>query len=141
MSHFSVLPLENAVDRLAEGLAVYQEDNADIIRDGLIQRFEFSYEISHKILKRFLQNISANAEQFDEMSFADLIRSANKQNLLLGNWQNWKKYRDMRNRTSHTYDEQIAISIVAEIPDFLKEIQYLLVKIKERMNAENSDDE
>ena len=141
MSHFSVLPLENAVDRLAEGLAVYLEDNADIIRDGLIQRFEFSYEISHKILKRFLQNISANAEQFDEMSFADLIRSANKQNLLLGNWQNWKKYRDMRNRTSHTYDEQIAISIVAEIPDFLKEIQYLLVKIKERMNAENSDDE
>ena len=141
MSHFSVLPLENAVDRLAEGLAVYQEDNADIIRDGLIQRFEFSYEISHKILKRFLQNISANAEQFDEMSFADLIRSANRQNLLLGNWQHWKKYRDMRNRTSHTYDEQIAISIVAEIPAFLKEIQYLLAKIKERMNAENSDDE
>lgn len=77
MSDFSSLPLEKTIERLAEGLQLYAENNSDIIRDGLIQRFEFSYEISHKILKRFLQNISANAEQFDEMNFADLIRSAN----------------------------------------------------------------
>ena len=141
MSDFSFLPLEKTIERLAEGLQLYAENNSDIIRDGLIQRFEFSYEISHKILKRFLQNISANAEQFDEINFADLIRSANQQNLLLGNWQNWKKYRDMRNRTSHTYDEQVAIAIVAELPDFLKEIQYLLAKIKERTNATNSNNQ
>ena len=141
MSDFSFLPLEKTIERLAEGLQLYAENNSDIIRDGLIQRFEFSYEISHKILKRFLQNISANSEQFDEMNFADLIRSANQQNLLLGNWQNWKKYRDMRNRTSHTYDEQVAIAIVAEFPDFLKEIKYLLVKIKERTNAQNSNNQ
>lgn len=141
MSDFSFLPLEKTIERLAEGLQLYAENNSDIIRDGLIQRFEFSYEISHKILKRFLQNISANSEQFDEMNFADLIRSANQQNLLLGNWQNWKKYRDMRNRTSHTYDEQVAIAIVAELPDFLKEIQYLLAKIKERTNAPNSNNQ
>lgn len=141
MSDFSFLPLEKTIERLSEGLRLYAENNSDIIRDGLIQRFEFSYEISHKILKRFLQNISANSEQFDEMNFADLIRSANQQNLLLGNWQNWKKYRDMRNRTSHTYDEQVAIAIVAELPDFLKEIQYLLAKIKERTNAPNSNNQ
>ena len=141
MSDFSFLPLEKTIERLAEGLQLYAENNSDIIRDGLIQRFEFSYEISHKILKRFLQNISANSEQFDEMNFADLIRSANQQNLLLGNWQDWKKYRDMRNRTSHTYDEQVAIAIVAELPDFLKEIQYLLAKIKERTNVPNSNNQ
>lgn len=141
MSDFSFLPLEKTIERLSEGLRLYAENNSDIIRDGLIQRFEFSYEISHKILKRFLQNISANSEQFDEMNFADLIRSSNQQNLLLGNWQNWKKYRDMRNRTSHTYDEQVAIAIVAELPDFLKEIKYLLVKIKERTNAQNSNNQ
>ena len=55
MSDFSFLPLERTIERLAEGLQLYAENNSDIIRDGLIQRFEFSYEISHKILKRFLE--------------------------------------------------------------------------------------
>ena len=48
-------PLDRAIDRLTEGLVRYQQDISDIqIRDGLIQRFEFSYEISHKMLKRYL---------------------------------------------------------------------------------------
>ena len=47
--------LEKAIDRLHEGLARYQRDISDTqIRDGLIQRFEFSYELSHKMLKRYL---------------------------------------------------------------------------------------
>ncbi|NBW44125.1 MAG: nucleotidyltransferase, partial [Betaproteobacteria bacterium] len=41
-------PLSNAVNRLGEGLVRYQVDTKDAqIRDGLIQRFEFTYEISH----------------------------------------------------------------------------------------------
>lgn len=48
-------PLDRAIDRLNEGLVRYQQDISDTqIRDGLIQRFEFSYEISHKMLKRYL---------------------------------------------------------------------------------------
>ncbi|MBP3194042.1 MAG: nucleotidyltransferase substrate binding protein [Cardiobacteriaceae bacterium] len=132
MSNFSVSPLKKASKKLKEGLNFYQANPQEIIRDGLIKRFEFTYEISHKILKRFLKNISANSEQFDTMSFADLIRAANKQNLLRNNWQNWKKYRDMRNKTSHIYDENIADAIVAEIPEFLDEIEFLLARITER---------
>ena len=49
-------PLDRAIDRLNEGLVRYQQDISDTqIRDGLIQRFEFSYEISHKMLKRYLE--------------------------------------------------------------------------------------
>nr|WP_268887548.1 nucleotidyltransferase substrate binding protein [Kingella kingae] len=46
------------------------------------------------------------------MSFQDIIRTAKEQNLLLGNWADWKQYRDMRARTSHTYDEETAIAVV-----------------------------
>ena len=47
-------PLDNAIARLDEGWTRYQRDVSDIqIRDGLIQRFEFTYEISHKMLRRF----------------------------------------------------------------------------------------
>ena len=46
-------PLVNAQRRLAEGLLRYQKDISDTqIRDGLIQRFEFTYVIAQKMSKR-----------------------------------------------------------------------------------------
>ena len=129
----NLAPLEKAVSRLTEGLARYEKDITDTqIRDGLIQRFEFSYEISHKMLKRHLEAVSPTPEQFDAMAFADLIRSANEQGLLLGDWSSWKIYREMRSKTSHTYDEEIAIEVVQGIPAFLEEARHLLKQLQER---------
>ncbi len=74
--------LRNALARLAEGYQRYQSDISDIqIRDGLIQRYEFTYEISHKMLKRHLEMTAANPEAFDALPFADLIRTGNEQSL------------------------------------------------------------
>jgi nucleotidyltransferase substrate binding protein (TIGR01987 family) len=120
-------PLSNALQRLAEGLARYRIDTSDTqIRDGLIQSFEFTYEIGHKMLKRYLESASANRSAFDAMPFADLIRTANEQGLLLGNWTDWKRYREMSSRASHAYDEQVALSVVQGIPAFLAEGEFLL---------------
>ena len=128
-----VSPLANAVDRLAEGLVRYEKDVSDTqIRDGLIQRFEFSYEISHKLLKRHLEAVAATPEKFDAMAFADLIRSGSEQGLLLGDWTKWRAYREMRSKTSHTYDEETAIEVVRGIPAFLEEARYLLTQLQER---------
>ncbi|WP_420238020.1 nucleotidyltransferase substrate binding protein [Telmatobacter bradus] len=129
-------PLVNAVQRLAEGLTEYQGNTSyTLIRDGLVQRFEFTYEISHKMLKRYLQSILASPEEFNAMPFGDLIRTGNEHGLLLGNWSDWKRYREMRSKTSHTYDEEIALQVVAGIPAFLEEAQYLLEQLRKR-NAE-----
>ena len=103
-------PLLKAVNRLQEGWQRYQQDVSDTqIRDGLVQRFEFTYEISHKILKRYLAQVSANSAEFGQMSFQGLIRTANEQGLLRCDWADWKQYRDMRRRTNHTYDEAVAV--------------------------------
>lgn len=127
-------PLANAVQRLNEGFVRYQQDTTDTqIRDGLIQRFEFTYEISHKMLKRYLESASATPAEYDDMPFADIVRSGNEQGLLLGNWPEWKTYREMRSKTSHTYDEEVAIEVVESIPAFLEEARYLLAKLQERM--------
>lgn len=124
--------LEKAILRLSEGLIRYQQDVSDTqIRDGLIQRFEFTYEISHKMLKRFLVTTAANPAELAEMSFQDLIRTGNERNLLLGSWPDWRKYRDMRAKTSHTYDEEVALVVVAAIPDFLNEAKHLLQRLNE----------
>lgn len=124
-------PLERAINRLDEGWARYQRDVSDLqIRDGLIQRFEFTYEISHKMLKRYLEFTSATPTQYDAMSFADLIRSGNEHGLLLGIWPDWKRYRDMRAKTSHSYNEDIASNHFAGILPFLAEARHLLAQLK-----------
>lgn len=129
-----IAPFVQAIQRLEEGLARYQTDTSDThIRDGLIQRFEFTYELGHKVLKRYLEYASANPEQFDEMTFQDLIRTANEQGLLLGSWPDWRGFRDMRARTSHTYNEDVAIEVVGGIPRFLEEAAYLRDKLRERL--------
>ncbi len=128
-----VSPLVRAIARLEEALQVYQSDTTQtLIRDGLIQRFEFTYEISHKILKRYLEATSASPEQFDRLPFADLIRVANEQGLLLGDWPRWRAYREMRAKTSHAYDEPTALEVVAGIQGFLDEVRHLRDQIVER---------
>lgn len=133
-SDVEIGPFERAIERLEEGLARYQADTSDTqIRDGLVQRFEFTYELGHKVLKRYLKFASANPEQFDEMTFQDLIRTGNQQGLLLEDWPSWRGFRDMRSKTSHTYNEDTALDVVAGIPRFIKEAIYLRDKLRERL--------
>ena len=125
--------LQNAILRLNEGIQRYDQDTSDTqIRDGLIQRFEFTYELSHKMLKRFLESISPSPAEIDALAFQDLIRTGNEQGLLLSDWTVWRKYREMRSKTSHTYDESVALQVVAEIPAFLNEAQYLVQQLQTR---------
>lgn len=127
-------PLHKAIERLREGLARYRQDISDTqIRDGLVQRFEFTYEIAHKTLKRYLELASPTPGQYDLMPFQDLIRSGNEQGLLQGDWSAWRGYRDMRSRTSHTYDEGVALQVVAGIPGFLDEAAHLCEAIRQRL--------
>lgn len=129
-----IKPLLKAITRLEEGLSTYQSDiTQTLICDGLIQRFVFTYEITHKTLKRYLEQASATRAEYDNMPFQDQIRSANEQGLLLGDWPKWRGYRDMRARTSHTYDEEIAVQVVAGIPAFLQEVRYFRDQLRQRL--------
>ncbi len=129
-----VSSLERTLFRLEEGWERYERDISDAqIRDGLIQRFEFTYEISHKMLKRFLEATSPTPAIYDSMSFADLIRSGNEHALLLGTWSDWKTYRDMRVRTSHAYNAEIARDVVDGIMPFFAEARYLLTQLQTRL--------
>ncbi|MBS0960397.1 nucleotidyltransferase substrate binding protein [Acetobacter thailandicus] len=127
-------PLERALDRLKEGWARHlAHPDDEQLRDGLIQRFEFTYELSHKTLKRFLEANSASPEEYDRMGFPDMIRSASEAGLLKSAWPQWSVFRKMRNLTSHTYNEATARQVVAIIPDFITEAEFLLTTLKERM--------
>ena len=128
--------LVRAVDRLDEGLARYRTDESDAqIRDGLIQRFEFTYDIAHKMIRRALEAAAANPAEIDQMSFPTLIRTAAEQGLIGSDWTAWRSWREMRNITSHTYDEAKAVAVVASIPGFLDEARDLVRRLQRRPAA------
>lgn len=115
----------NAILSLEKALNEYKINTNDFIRDSCIQRFEYTYELAHKSLKRHLEQIAANPNEIDNMSFQELIRDANEKGLLLNNWETWKLYRIYRGTTSHAYDQNKANEIFKEIPNFLMEVQFL----------------
>ena len=134
MDRLDVAPFEKAIASLEAALTRQaREPDDDLLRDGCIQRFEFTYELSHKTLKRFLVETSASPAEFDDIAFQDLIRTGSERGLLLGDWPRWKNYREARSLTSHTYDEPKARRVFALVPAFLEEAQFLRDRLRERL--------
>lgn len=125
-------PLKKALKTLDEIIVRYdKENNDDAIRDAVIQRFEYTYSLSIKMLMRFLQSQAINLP--DTLTFNETIRKANQMGLLLSNLEKWTDYRQKRNLTSHTYEETIANSVVNVVKDFQKDAEYLYNELEKRI--------
>jgi len=125
-------PLEKAITSLKEAWDEYEKDETNtFVRDSVIQRFEYTFELSHKTLRRFLSETEASRSEVSEMFFNDIIRLGCKRGLLLNDLEVWNKYRRLRNLTSHNYDEFNAEDIIVIMSVFIEDIDYALKKIIE----------
>ena len=95
-----------ALSRLEEALKKDLSD--DIIVDGIIQRFEFTFEQSWKVMKLYLEDQGILDEAVAPRS---TIRCAFKHKLI-SDGDIWIEMMLDRNRTSHMYDETTALNIV-----------------------------
>ncbi len=130
-THLDFSAFEQALGTLDEALKKFATNRADdFVRDACIQRFEYSYELATKMLRRFLANTESVPVEITELSFPDLIRLGSKRGLLLHDWEKWSEYRTARNITSHTYDRKKANQVIALLPDFFTDAEYLLNKRK-----------
>ena len=128
---FDLTSFEKAVSKLNEILIRYDKNPLDdAIRDSVIQRFEFTYSLALKTLRKYFIERAFIVEDINQMSFNDMIRTANQFNLLKSNLEIWSKYREMRNLTSHTYDEAIAQKVVSIVPQFYEDVIVLLKALK-----------
>lgn len=94
---------EKALARLAEVLVL---DETDVVRDSIIQRFEFTFEMAWKTMFRFLtdkgERVAAKAWDVLPLAFeSQLIEDA----------ETWDKMRQYRNETSHEYNQVKAIEV------------------------------
>ncbi len=92
-----------ALDRLHEVLEL--EENP-IIRDSLIQRFEFTYELAWKSMFLWMKD---EGEKVREM-VRPVIQAAFRCELI-DDPDTWEEIKDYRDETSHTYNESKAIEV------------------------------
>jgi len=126
--------LEKALDSLENSISFYNLTLAKndlsfkTIRSGVIQDFEVLYEVSWKMLKRWLET-NVGEENISGISRKELFRIASE-NGLISSTEYWFQVHTSRNMTSHTYNQVIAKSVVEvalKFPPFAKE---LLEKLK-----------
>jgi len=101
------------------------------VRDAVILRFEYCYELCWKMLKRQLELELPNLSDADRMSFSELMREGAERGLV-PNLERWMVYRHQRNLTSHVYDEIVAQSVHGTALEFLDDARALLSALQAR---------
>jgi nucleotidyltransferase substrate binding protein (TIGR01987 family) len=129
-------PLAKAIAQLEKSLAYAHSPAAladaglrEQLRNSVIQCFEFTYELSWKMLKRYLEATEASPADVDLGTFQSLIRLGNERGLLMSDWNEWRTYRQARTDSSHTYDSAKAEAVFALAPAFLEEAKSLLTTL------------
>ncbi|GBU10239.1 hypothetical protein AwWohl_13770 [Gammaproteobacteria bacterium] len=132
--------LQNVISSLEDALTVvgnsswFNAQNSAVqntLIAGVIQNFEFVYEISIKMIKRQLNLESASPSEVDETDFRNILRMAAEKGLI-ANVEAWFTYRKMRNMTSHTYDHAKAQQVYQGTLAFISDARNLLKKLEER---------
>ena len=96
-------------------------------RDGLVQRFEFTHELSWKLMKAY-----AEYQGFDGIGGSrDAIRKAFEMSLI-SDGQSWMDMIKSRNETSHNYDGSMADDVVDSI---INRFYPLLAEFYQKMNS------
>ncbi len=119
-------PLEKALDSLQKAL----QPKDEFVRDAAIQRFEYSFELSWKTLKRYLTENSAEPE----FNIKNIFREAARQQLIT-EAEPWFEFHKARNLTTHTYNEDTAEETYQAALKFLPEAKHLLAQLKGKTNG------
>lgn len=104
-----------ALTRLEEGFeelteeAIY-DNHLSLAEEGIIQRFEFTYELALNLLADYIQFTGDERPQGKK----ETIRTAFKLNLITDG-DTWMEMIKDRNSTSHQYDEQVAIGVLISV--------------------------
>jgi len=113
----SLASLQKALASLEEALSM---EKSKIVRDGTIQRFEYTIELAWRLTKKKLGSPSTAPKV--------IVREMASQGLI-NNPEDWFDYIDRRNETSHIYNEEVAERVYAAAAAFAKDCRNLLGKL------------
>lgn len=105
-------------------------DEMETIAAGVIQNFEFTYELCWKFMKRWIEE-NINSESIDGVTRRELFRVSTENKLIL-DVNKWMEFHKARNCTSHIYDEKIASDVFAASLGFLPYAKDFLMRLEQR---------
>lgn len=124
----TTLQIEQFRKALEKLRAVLPMNETDVVRDALIQRFEFTFEMAWRSLWRWLVD---QGERLPEKAY-DVLASALVGGLI-EDAALWARIRENRNLTSHTYKEDVAIEVAAFVrKDAVKAFEAVLAELQRR---------
>lgn len=100
------------------------------LKAGVIQNFEFTYEISWKYMKRWLEHNIGSVE-VDGVSRRQLYRLAGESHLI-DSINDWMDFHIARNRTSHTYNLDTAEDVYRIALEFLPECKKFYSRLENK---------
>lgn len=109
-------------------MAKLDDDQKKAIRAGVIQNFEFTYELCWKFMKRWLGH-SLGSARVDGVARRELFRLG-AEHRLIKDVEAWMVFHDARNETSHTYDDAKADEVFEIARKFLPEAKALLTRLE-----------
>lgn len=120
--------LKKVLQKLKESVSRdYKKD--DIVLDATIQRFEFTFGISWKLMKIYLE-YNGNLETKNPRK---AIKESFKEGLI-EDGDIWIRMLQDRNKTSHTYDEETAIEIFNNVKEkYFYSIEELIESIEKEI--------
>ena len=98
----------NAYERLKEAL---KEEESEIVIDGALHRFEFTFELAWKSLKDYLEYMGLTEKTG---SPREIIQQAFKQGII-EEGESWIDMMLSRNTLSHLYDEKSSREVFSRI--------------------------
>lgn len=102
----------------------------EVIKAGVIQHFEFTYELSWKFIKRWLEK-NYGSQMIDGITRRELYRLA-QESQLIDDVDEWMFYHQARNKTSHTYHADMAQEIYDSSLTFLPIAKNLIARLKDK---------
>ena len=114
----------NAVIRKEE---FYREGYGDVYLDLVVKRFEFTYEMSWKTIKRYLDFIGIDCPN-PRSCFKDALVQG-----LITDEAVWLDMIERRNLSSHIYDEDETKEILQKLNDYLKAFEELKGNIEAKL--------
>lgn len=115
----------NALKRLKEAL---KENESEIVIDGVLHRYEFTFELAWKCMKDYMEYLGLESKTG---SPREIIQLAYKQNII-DNGEIWIQMMISRNGLSHLYDEGTSREIYKDIKEkFVTEFDKLEAKLNE----------
>jgi len=101
---------KSAVERLGEAIIELENSSSSVVRDGVIQRFEFTTELAWKATREYLLD-----QGFVEVNSPKSVMKEAFSYGLIKNDEIWVQILNDRNLTSHIYKEDISIEICNRI--------------------------